>query len=373
MQGSTRASAAWLSAAPATQWLVYSDPRFDFSLEYPADWTVQPRTDDPTTISEVLVFASPELNSSGAPYSISIGQYLYEINTKDTLSNWTEQYPSEFTAAEIETSIKRIKTVSQSVALYIRGRNPVSEYQFTNIRRGSVVWFVYANYGDSADSSYNEIYDHVVNSFKFGRKSPNTLQDIYGSSFGLGNLPSTLTLARQGSPKNGLAKLLPRPNDLGAPWKSPVFKNGGNLWPVTCGSPLHTQGATYAADVQASYNWDVYAANGGTVEKAGWEAGYGNLVKINSGGYRHVYGHLSSIQLGINVNTVVFVDTKIGRVGNTGGVPTHLHFHVQNGQFQSNSSGVTLVGMYVFNDNPSDNYYPSSDGVDHPNCASTGR
>lgn len=43
---SVAAAPAPVSVAQAeTEWLTYTDPRFDFTVEYPADWQIIPRDD----------------------------------------------------------------------------------------------------------------------------------------------------------------------------------------------------------------------------------------------------------------------------------------------------------------------------------------
>ena len=182
------------------EWLTYTDPRFDFTIEYPANWTIKPRTDALGALSEVLTFRSP-LSDNGQVYSIAIGQYLYKIWATDSLSEWTDWYnqmAGDF-PDHLKTSIRKNVQIDNSEALFIRGVSPLTEFQYTNIRRGETVWFIWSNIGDSADEVYAEIYDHMLNSLKFGPQSPLSLRDISLSKFS--NVPANLpdTGADQGS------------------------------------------------------------------------------------------------------------------------------------------------------------------------------
>ena len=363
------------SSIDQIRWLTYNDPRFDFTIEYPSNWTVQPRTDNPDATGEVLVFAGPEREKGRSPY-IAIGHYLYAVKSRDSLADWTARYPLQFPASEIQISETREFLVDGAEAVYIRGRSPLTEYQYTNIRQGRVVWFAWANFGDSADTQDFEIYNHMAASLKFGDQSPISLQDIYGSDF----RPNGLNSFSSGSAKSHhLAALLPQRPQIASNWWSPVLNSYGNQWPITCGSAMHRNGSYYAADVGAPENWQVRTANVGQVEFTGWNpSGYGNLVKMGpyggGVGYRHYYAHLIGITWpATQVGNYIDRDVMIGWVGGTGGVPVHLHFHVQDGQYESISNGVTLVGMYGFRDNPDDPYYPCNDGVSHYNCAWMGR
>ncbi len=80
----------------------------------------------------------------------------------------------------------------------------------------------------------------------------------------------------------------------------------------------------------------IFAADGGTVEKAGYSGGFGNLVVINHGnGMKTKYAHLSSIHVssGQKVSRGQTIGI-MGRTGNATGV--HLHFEVHvNGSLKN--------------------------------------
>jgi murein DD-endopeptidase MepM/ murein hydrolase activator NlpD len=358
VNGSLIAKAGADSKFDQIRWASYTDPRYDFTLQYPADWTVQPRSDNPDAIGEVLTLVGPVSDKESAPYSIAIGQYLYEIKPGEILSNWTTQYPSVFHSTEIKTTGKHDLTLGESEATYVRGSSPLTEYQYTNIRRGTTVWFIWANFGSSANGLYNDIYNHMVESLKFGSKSPTTLQGIYGNSFQPHDFQSITAYKSSGG---HLAVPAFRPTSLSSSWQSPVLKDSaGNSRTVNCGSTFHTNGASYAADISVPRYTPVYAANLGVIEFWGWDtSGYGNLIKINytSNGKRHLYAHLNEINFA--QSSTIDKGAYLGRSGNTGTFAYHLHFHVQDGPYQYNSNGVTLVGMVGFTSNSN---YPGTSG-----------
>lgn len=82
-------------------------------------------------------------------------------------------------------------------------------------------------------------------------------------------------------------------------------------------------------DIAATYGSPVEASDGGKVVFAGWESGYGKLIKIDHGnGFVTYYGHLSSIL--VKVGQKVAKGDVIGKVGTTGRVTgPHLHFEVR--------------------------------------------
>jgi len=88
-----------------------------------------------------------------------------------------------------------------------------------------------------------------------------------------------------------------------------------------------------AIDIASSWGNEVKAAACGVVRYAGWQDGYGLVVKVDDGyGYETVYGHLSKILVkkGDQVNK----GQVIGRIGSTGrSTGPHLHFEVwRNGE-----------------------------------------
>lgn len=96
-------------------------------------------------------------------------------------------------------------------------------------------------------------------------------------------------------------------------WRSSPFNTGKRSF--------HT-----GIDLAISSGTPIYAASSGTVISTGYNAVYGNYVKVqHTGGYQTLYAHMSSIA----AKKGQFVDTYtvIGRVGSTGqSTGPHLHF-----------------------------------------------
>ncbi|MCS6873770.1 MAG: M23 family metallopeptidase [Pyrinomonadaceae bacterium] len=82
-------------------------------------------------------------------------------------------------------------------------------------------------------------------------------------------------------------------------------------------------------DISGERGDDVLAAGAGTVIKAGWQGGYGNMIEIDHGnGITTRYGHLSKVlvQVGENVSK----GQRIGLVGSTGrSTGPHLHYELR--------------------------------------------
>src|SRR5205085_42705 len=88
--------------------------------------------------------------------------------------------------------------------------------------------------------------------------------------------------------------------------------------------------AHLATDYAAPAGSPVVAVANGTVVFAGWEGGYGNLVRIkHSSGLVSGYAHLSRIASGIHPGRAVKQGEFVGLVGQTGlATGPHLHFEM---------------------------------------------
>ena len=84
-------------------------------------------------------------------------------------------------------------------------------------------------------------------------------------------------------------------------------------------------------DIAAPAGTTVFAARGGQVIESGEDAVLGiYLIIQHEGGWRTVYGHLSSVS--VMLNQKVLSGTIIGRVGSTGlSTGPHLHFEMRMG------------------------------------------
>jgi murein DD-endopeptidase MepM/ murein hydrolase activator NlpD len=74
----------------------------------------------------------------------------------------------------------------------------------------------------------------------------------------------------------------------------------------------------------------IYAAGNGTVEKVGWEGGYGRYVRIrHANGYETGYGHMSAFARNMVEGKKVRQGQLIGYVGSTGlSTAAHLHYEI---------------------------------------------
>jgi murein DD-endopeptidase MepM/ murein hydrolase activator NlpD len=94
--------------------------------------------------------------------------------------------------------------------------------------------------------------------------------------------------------------------------------------PLGAGERMHE-----GQDLAGAYGSPVYATADGVVIYAGWESGYGRLIRIRHAyGLETRYGHLSQIR--VSVGDRVSRGDRIGDMGNSGrSTGTHLHYEVR--------------------------------------------
>jgi murein DD-endopeptidase MepM/ murein hydrolase activator NlpD len=111
------------------------------------------------------------------------------------------------------------------------------------------------------------------------------------------------------------------------------------LNPVTHRIQPH-EGVDFAAPVGTP----VYATARGTVTFAGWQTGYGKVVKLdNFGPYSTTFAHLSRFSKNLKVGQAVQKGQVIGYVGATGwATGPHLHYEVHVDQVAQNPLTVDL-------------------------------
>lgn len=113
----------------------------------------------------------------------------------------------------------------------------------------------------------------------------------------------------------------------------PSRGTGKFAWPTNGGYISSGMGERWGSlhrgiDIARPSNYNIKAADNGTVTFVGWDGTYGNKIVINhNNGYETVYAHLSSIN--VSVGQTVSRGSLIGIMGSTGNsTGIHLHFEV---------------------------------------------
>jgi murein DD-endopeptidase MepM/ murein hydrolase activator NlpD len=89
-------------------------------------------------------------------------------------------------------------------------------------------------------------------------------------------------------------------------------------------------------DWSAPMGTAVFASGNGTIEKVGWESGYGKYIRVkHANGYETAYGHLTAYARASTEGARVRQGQVIGFVGSTGlSTGAHLHYEILvNGRF----------------------------------------
>ena len=101
--------------------------------------------------------------------------------------------------------------------------------------------------------------------------------------------------------------------------------------PILGYTKMHT-----GVDWAAPTGTPIYASGNGTIEKAGWESGYGKYIRVrHTNGYETAYGHMSAFARGAEEGSRVRQGQVIGFVGSPGlSTGSHLHYEILvNGRF----------------------------------------
>lgn len=83
-------------------------------------------------------------------------------------------------------------------------------------------------------------------------------------------------------------------------------------------------------DWAAPMGTPIYASGNGTIEKMGWEGGYGRYIRVrHANGYQTAYGHMSAFARNMAEGKRVRQGQIIGYVGSTGlSTGAHLHYEI---------------------------------------------
>ncbi|MEF3046663.1 M23 family metallopeptidase [Pseudotabrizicola sp. L79] len=135
-----------------------------------------------------------------------------------------------------------------------------------------------------------------------------------------------------------------------APFAMPV--KGAFRWTSGFGYRRDPKGAGTrmheGTDMAGAYGLPIYATADGVVVHAGWDSGYGRLVKIkHEFGIETRYAHMSAIR--VNVGDRVSRGDRIGDMGNSGrSTGTHLHYEIRIGGRAVNPMTFIKAANHVF-------------------------
>ena len=161
----------------------------------------------------------------------------------------------------------------------------------------------------------------------------NVIRNTY-SRYGGPNLPlSKLPIDSLTNNEKLAAKMVDQILELGA-WRIAVQKIPfahplNETFQYTSGFGPRWGTMHYGTDMAAKHGSAILATADGVINFAGWEKGYGKLIKIKHDfGYETRYAHLSKIS--VSVGQKISQGDRIGKMGNTGrSTGTHLHYEIR--------------------------------------------
>ena len=161
----------------------------------------------------------------------------------------------------------------------------------------------------------------------------NVIRNTY-SGYGGPNLPiSQLPIDSLTNNEKLAAKMVEQILELGA-WRIAVQKIPfahplNETFQYTSGFGPRWGTMHYGTDMAAKHGSAILATADGVINFAGWEKGYGKLIKIKHDfGYETRYAHLSKIS--VSVGQRISQGDRIGKMGNTGrSTGTHLHYEIR--------------------------------------------
>jgi murein DD-endopeptidase MepM/ murein hydrolase activator NlpD len=161
----------------------------------------------------------------------------------------------------------------------------------------------------------------------------NVIRNTY-SGYGGPNLPiSKLPIDSLTKNEKLAAKMVDQILELGA-WRIAVQKIPfahplNETFQYTSGFGPRWGTMHYGTDMAAKHGSAILATADGVINFAGWEKGYGKLIKIKHDfGYETRYAHLAKIN--VSVGQRISQGDQIGKMGNTGrSTGTHLHYEIR--------------------------------------------
>lgn len=260
---------------------------------------------------------------------------MYENDSGLSLAQWTDLYEENLNSISTPSQAmwfeqKDLQTI-QWAGHQRTGETHLGPVVFTNVQNGNIVWFIWSN----VDSQYKAVYDHVVDTLKFGKRSPKSLAEIYGAEFKTSSLTIDLQnkfvsdiFARR---SNQTASLVTNSiSILGSdPFGYRLPFTG--MYVITCGLRCCSSHSSLpeAIDYGLPMNTVVKATYNGNVSFFGWKNDtYGNTITIDHGSSRRSqYSHLDYFMVS-SLGEYVSKGTSIASSGDTGIGGAHLHFEV---------------------------------------------
>ncbi len=251
-------------------------------------------------------------------------QQIYEVQAGDTLSEISIKVgiPMEDIVAMNKDTMEDINsTIRENQALVITVPEPTL----------SVIWTERTSYEESyeADIIYIDNDDWYTNQKVTVQEASAGYRRIVADMTYENDTEIDKLIVKEDILMEAVPKIIERGTKIPPTYIKPIsggrFTSGfGRRTAPTAGASTFHKGIDWATPVGTT----VVASCGGTVSRAGWAKGYGNVIFIDHPDGRQTrYGHLSKIY--VSVGQKVSQGEKIAASGNTGvSTGPHIHFEI---------------------------------------------
>ena len=175
-----------------SEWQLHADPDLGYNVKFPAKWQISMRPPLPDLVGDTS-FISPRpaqgyvsTHFRGVPvyYTVSIGQRSAAVPQGMSLRRWTQLHicNTRISAGSYSADLKPWGAswpVGSEELVYVIG----DSMQYIQFKRGEVVWYVMANYGNE-EPEKTQIFRAIAGSFQFEPDAPMTYEEIYDHSPG---------------------------------------------------------------------------------------------------------------------------------------------------------------------------------------------
>jgi murein DD-endopeptidase MepM/ murein hydrolase activator NlpD len=292
-----------------SEWVVYTDEVYGFSVSYPQDWQIMPASNE---LGSLVT-----LRSEGPiPLKIEIGVAMTDKPQEAPLEEWISHPLEEGTWISITTS-ERILNADEVLMQY--GGNPNGTILRAYIAYGSKVYM--ADLVEPTPES-EDVFRTILSTWELVKPFERQQTQV----------DRLFPVVETSATRDSRTSLQSVEDTYILPFSGHRYITQGP-YVEGCDRDSHNEEPNLEAiDFKMELGTPIYAAESGTIVFMNWDTtGYGYLIKIEHDDERiSYYAHLNSFVSGLAVNSRVRKGQWIARAGTTGSsTGYHLHFMIK--------------------------------------------
>ncbi len=233
----------------------------------------------------------------------------YRVQDGDTVASIAKTFGVSMDTILWENNLKSVSAIKPQMIVRIL---PVTGVRHT-VKRGETIYTIAKRYGVDAQVIADYTFNTFANDETFALTPGQELIIPDGIKPNEIQVDTRVVIAKEVAPLPGI-------------------KGEGNfIWPTSGRITQKYSWYHTGVDIANHDSPPVVAAQGGTVIKAGWNAGgYGNYVVVDHGnGWKTLYAHMVTGSLQVSAGQVVKQGQRLGTMGTTGrSTGIHCHFEV---------------------------------------------